>query len=197
MDTPAATRDRLITAMLDLLRQRGFHGVGLNEILSQAGAPKGVLYHHFPGGKSALAVAAIDAAVSQMLAGLERLLAAEPHFPSALGRWLDGAERQLEASGWARGCPLAAIALETTPADTELRAALDAAFTAIRGRLARALSAAGLSDAAAAAMAALLVAGYEGALLQARVAGSPDALRQTRAALIAALTAQLPAGGPS
>lgn len=197
MDTPAATRDRLITAMLDLLRQRGFHGVGLNEILSQAGAPKGVLYHHFPGGKSALAVAAIEAAVSQMLAGLERLLAAEPHFPTALGRWLDGAERQLEASGWARGCPLAAIALETTPADTELRAALDAAFTAIRSRLARALAAAGLSEAAAAAMAALLVAGYEGALLQARVAGSADALRQTRAALIAALTAQLPAGGPS
>lgn len=197
MDTPAATRDRLITAMLDLLRQRGFHGVGLNEILSQAGAPKGVLYHHFPGGKSALAVAAIEAAVSQMLAGLERLLAAEQHFPTALGRWLDGAERQLAASGWARGCPLAAIALETTPADTELRAALDAAFAAIRARLELALSAAGLSETDAAAMAALLVAGYEGALLQARVAGSPEALRQTRAALIAALTAQLPAGDSS
>lgn len=197
METPAATRDRLITAMLELLRQRGFHGVGLSEILSHAGAPKGVLYHHFPGGKSALAVAAIEAAVAQMLAGLDRLLAAEPHFPTALGRWLDGAERQLAASGWARGCPLAAIALETTPADTELRAALGAAFAAIRARLTQALTVAGLSEAAAAAMAALLLAAYEGALLQARVAGSPEALRQTRAALLAALTAQLPAGGPS
>lgn len=196
MDIPAATRDRLIHAMLDHLRLRGFHGVGLSEVLAAAGAPKGVLYHHFPGGKSALAIAAIELAVQQMLAGLDRLLAAEPHFPTALGRWLDGAERQLDASGWARGCPLAAIALETTPADTELRAALDAAFTAIRGRLARALVGAGLSESAAAAMAALLVAGYEGALLQARVAGSPEALRQIRAALIAALTAQLPAGGP-
>jgi TetR/AcrR family transcriptional repressor of lmrAB and yxaGH operons len=46
--------------MLTALRTKGFHGVGLSELLAQAQAPKGVLYHHFPGGKTELAVAAID-----------------------------------------------------------------------------------------------------------------------------------------
>ena len=57
------TRTRLITAMADALQRRGLHGVGLNEILRDAQAPKGVLYHHFPGGKTELAVAAIQAIV--------------------------------------------------------------------------------------------------------------------------------------
>src|SRR3990167_3882874 len=50
-----STRDKLITAMADALQRKGLHGVGLNELLAQAGAPKGSLYHHFPGGKSELA----------------------------------------------------------------------------------------------------------------------------------------------
>ena len=55
---PNPTRERLIAAMSDLLERRGFHGVGLSELLAQAQAPKGVLYHHFPGGKTALMKAA-------------------------------------------------------------------------------------------------------------------------------------------
>ena len=39
--------------MLGALRRKGYHGVGLNELLADANAPKGVLYHHFPGGKEA------------------------------------------------------------------------------------------------------------------------------------------------
>ena len=64
--TPPGTRDRLIAAMTDALRRRGFHGVGVSDILQQAGAPKGVLYHHFPGGKAELAVAAIDQGFGQL-----------------------------------------------------------------------------------------------------------------------------------
>ena len=55
-----STRDKLIHAMADALQRKGLHGVGLNELLEVAGAPKGSLYHHFPGGKSELAVAAIE-----------------------------------------------------------------------------------------------------------------------------------------
>ena len=47
-NTKQGTRQRLIAEMADLLQRKGFHGFGLNETLSQAQAPKGVLYYHFP-----------------------------------------------------------------------------------------------------------------------------------------------------
>jgi len=45
--------------MAQLLERQGYYGTGLNEIVQQSGAPKGSLYHYFPGGKEELAAAAI------------------------------------------------------------------------------------------------------------------------------------------
>ena len=57
-DTARPTKDRLILAAATLFRTRGYHGVGLADVLAEAKAPKGSLYHHFPNGKSDLALAA-------------------------------------------------------------------------------------------------------------------------------------------
>lgn len=167
---PPGTRDKLIGAMIHTLQHRGLHGAGLSDILAQAGAPKGVLYHHFPGGKNALAVAAIESTVSYMCAMLDKLMLSEPDPAAALQAWIERAQRGLTASGFERGCPLAAVALESTAADVEIRQALAAGFKAIRARIAQALLAAGHDAVRAEGLAALMVAAYEGGLLQARVA---------------------------
>ena len=57
MKTPD-TRLTLIKTASKLFRRKGYSGVGLSEILTAAGLPKGSLYHHFPGGKPELAAAA-------------------------------------------------------------------------------------------------------------------------------------------
>ena len=57
-NAPLPTKDRLIHAAATLFRTRGYHGVGLADVLADAKAPKGSLYHHFPNGKSDLALAA-------------------------------------------------------------------------------------------------------------------------------------------
>lgn len=57
--TPADTRSRILLAALRLFRKHGYHGVGLNDILSAADAPKGSLYHHFPDGKEEIGVAVV------------------------------------------------------------------------------------------------------------------------------------------
>jgi TetR/AcrR family transcriptional regulator, lmrAB and yxaGH operons repressor len=59
-NTDPPTRDRLVTTAARLFRQKGFHGVGLAEILDESRAPKGSLYHYFPEGKPALARAAAE-----------------------------------------------------------------------------------------------------------------------------------------
>lgn len=65
--SPASTKDRLIQSAALLFRTRGYHGVGLSDLLTHAGAPKGSLYHHFPNGKSDLALAAATWASDEML----------------------------------------------------------------------------------------------------------------------------------
>jgi TetR/AcrR family transcriptional repressor of lmrAB and yxaGH operons len=191
-DLPApGTRQRLTAAMLESLRTCGYHGVGLSRLLVAAEAPKGVLYHHFPGGKSELAVHALRTVTTQITDQLDQLVARTGDPVAALRAWMTGAERALARSGFERGCPLATVALESTATDVSLRAALAEAFTAIRGRLSAALVAAGLSQARARSLAALLVSGYEGALLQARVAGSVEVMRHTCEALLGLVEASL------
>lgn len=182
--TAAGTRDRLIMAMAAALQRRGLHGVGLNELLSRAQAPKGVLYHHFPGGKTELAVAAVRASAERVTTALDDILATGRDPVPALGEWLAAAQRSLVTSDFERGCPLATVALESTADDVELRTALADAFASVRDRLADVLNGAGVPPQRAAGLAALVVSAYEGALMQARVAGSPAPMAQSCAVLL-------------
>ena len=191
-DSPLSTRDRLIAAMLNALRRKGYHGVGLSELLAEAGAPKGVLYHHFPGGKSELAVAAIQSVVKQMTGGLQKLLTRHANLADGLQAWMVSAQKLLVGSGFEQGCPLASIALESTPDDVAIRAALADGFASIRTHLADGLQTAGITPTRSANLAALMVSAYEGALLQARVAGQVQAMQNTTEALVELIRLSLP-----
>lgn len=170
------TRDNLIDTMIDALQRKGLHGVGLSELLANAGAPKGSLYHHFPGGKTELAVAAIERVGSRAEQAFATLFGLQPDPLDALSTWLQTALGQLQGSAFERGCPLAAIALESGPEDGEIRAALASAFADIRQALQQQLQRHGYPQPEG--LAALFVALYEGGLLQARVAGSSEPLKQ-------------------
>ena len=61
------TRERLLAAAQRLFRQRGYHATGLSDILDAALAPKGSLYHHFPGGKEAIGVCVVEKISSSLL----------------------------------------------------------------------------------------------------------------------------------
>ena len=196
--TPSTTRDRLVGAMSAALQRRGLHGVGLNELLADAKAPKGVLYHHFPGGKTELAVAAIEATVQRLTLALDKLIEAQGQPLATLAAWLTAAQQRLETSSFERGCPLATVALETTTEDASIRSALASAFGQLRDKLAEMFSAHGVASARAQGLAALVVAAYEGALMQARVAGHAGPLRDVAQALLGLLENELqtPAARP-
>ncbi|WP_296269911.1 TetR/AcrR family transcriptional regulator [Pseudomonas sp. UBA6323] len=176
------TRDNLIDAMIDALQRKGLHGVGLSELLAAAGAPKGSLYHHFPGGKTELAVAAIERVGQRAEQAFAALFERQPDPLDALSAWLQSALGQLQNSAFERGCPLAAVALESGPDDQEIRAALANAFMVIRHALQQQLQRHGYPQSQG--LAALFVALYEGGLLQARVAGSSEPLKQAVTTLL-------------
>ena len=65
------TRSRILTAAQRLFRKHGYHATGLNDILELASAPKGSMYHHFPGGKEAIGVCVIEDITRGLLGLLE------------------------------------------------------------------------------------------------------------------------------
>ena len=48
MDQPHDTRTQILSTGRRLTAQQGYTGVGLSELLKQAGVPKGSFYHYFP-----------------------------------------------------------------------------------------------------------------------------------------------------
>lgn len=120
---PLPTKDRLIRAAAQLFRVRGYHGVGLNDLLEAADAPKGSLYHHFPNGKSDLALAAAHWASDEML----RLMAAS--FDGA-GTFQDGfttlchkLAKLFDLAGRADGCPISTVLFDGPDNDAFRQAA--------------------------------------------------------------------------
>lgn len=109
---PRPTKDRLIRAAAHLFSIRGYHGVGLAEILTEAKAPKGSMYHHFPNGKSDLAMASATWASDQIL-----LLIAASFEPS--DSFVEGATTLchkladlFEVTGKWSGCPISSTLFE-------------------------------------------------------------------------------------
>lgn len=181
--SPIGSRQRLTDTMEDLLRRQGYAATGLSQLLSAAQAPKGVLYHHFPGGKQALAEAAIAAALVKVLAAMEQLFVRTPDPLDAIDLWTQSAAQMLKKSQFARGCPFATIALEAAASDDVLQQALALAFSAMRARIGAQFERSGTDPARAQAWATLILSTYEGGLLLARAQRSTAPLLEAMGTL--------------
>lgn len=180
-------RKTLIWTAARLFRRHGYAGTGLNEILAESGAPRGSLYHYFPGGKEEIGAAAVEAAgrmVTDTLADLAETADSPADF---VRRYMTMLAGWLEASSFRDGCPITTTLLETTPESDLIAAAGRTAFadwrTVIEGLLARH----GWPPDRAEPAAAFVVAGLEGALVMARVEQSARPIETTADALCAFL----------
>jgi TetR/AcrR family transcriptional repressor of nem operon len=68
------TRDNILASGQRLMASKGFSAVGLNEILTTAGVPKGSFYHYF-GSKDAFGEALLESYFQAYLADVDRTLA--------------------------------------------------------------------------------------------------------------------------
>ena len=157
----------MIRAAIDLLCERGYAGTSFGDVIERSGAPRGSIYHHFPGGKQQL----VTEAVQRYTAGILRALdhAAESGGAVDLVRvFVDVVRSGLRASDFRRGCAIAAVTLDATPADAALLELTAESFQAWRSRIAAAFRRDGATEARARRLATLVVAAVEGALILAR-----------------------------
>ncbi len=122
------TKQMIVRAAADLMQRRGYIGTGVAEILSQAEAPRGSLYYHFPGGKREIAIEAIRYSGRLFARDLERIAAESPSlngYFQALGVL---SKRDLIVSDYDAGCPVAATALDVPNDEHDILAACAIAF---------------------------------------------------------------------
>jgi AcrR family transcriptional regulator len=166
------------------LAEKGPQRTSFSEVLAAAGAPRGSLYHHFPGGKDELVLGALDAAGAWAEQGLEPL-AGRPAPDIARG-FIDLWRSILERSHFAAGCAVAAVTVASE--EPELQARSAQVFRQWRARLAALLAEGGVARNRAEAIAASLIAGCEGAVILSRAERSIAPFNLVAAELIAAVT---------
>jgi TetR/AcrR family transcriptional repressor of lmrAB and yxaGH operons len=184
------TRAKLVDATGELLRRQGYHATGLADIVAESGAPRGSLYFHFPGGKDELARAALEAEGARWRARIGEVVAAAADLDGAIAAIIELLGDDLEASRFQHGCPVAAVALEST--SEAVREAVAAHYAAWRRAIAAHLADAGVAAAPARQLAVVALSAIEGALLLARVERSRAPLVTVGAALRAMVAAIAP-----
>src|ERR1700722_1272377 len=65
------SRMRMVRSAAALFGSRGLSATSFSDVVADSGAPRGSIYHHFPGGKKQLAEDAIGWTSEQILAHLQ------------------------------------------------------------------------------------------------------------------------------
>jgi TetR/AcrR family transcriptional repressor of lmrAB and yxaGH operons len=168
-------RARMVRSAAMLMRERGIHGVGLREIVTHSGGPRGSLGRYFPGGKTQLMTEAIDVALAGVYDGLDRTLVEAETFSDAIGMIVAPWRRVLVDHDFALGCPLTATIVDAADND-DLRVHVSEQLDRWQAAVADVYVKFGDPPAEANEQSTLLLAALEGALILARARRSTEPL---------------------
>ena len=189
---PDAPRMVLIRAGVAVLTEKGFSAVGIEEILSAAGVPKGSFYHYFAS-KEAFGLALIDAYADYFTRKLDRCFSDESRLPlDRLRGFFDDVRDGMARFGYRRGCLVGNLGQEMGTLPESFRDRLSATLRDWEERTAGCLSAAQAAGQVApgadcAALARFFWIGWEGAVLRAKLERGPAALNDFATGFLALL----------
>ncbi|MFL0358475.1 TetR/AcrR family transcriptional regulator [Curtobacterium flaccumfaciens] len=174
------TRQRILDTAEEIMSHKGYAAVGLNEVLGEAGVPKGSFYHWF-GSKDAFGEALIESYFKHYLAGMDDILARPGTGADRLGAyWQDFYDMQAfnECQG---KCLVVKLGAEVADLSETMRLALIAGTSAIANRIERMIQD-GVTDGsvtidvAPSELALDLYTGWIGASVLAKINRAPESL---------------------
>jgi AcrR family transcriptional regulator len=168
-------RARMVRSAATLIRERGIHGVGLREIVTHSGGPRGSLGRYFPGGKTQLMTEAIDLVVAELSDEVDQALTEAETFPDAIGVIVAPWRRLLVDHDFALGCPLAATVVDAAD-NHDLRLHVNELLAQWQATVADVYVKFGDTAAVADEQSTVLLAALEGALILARARRSTKPL---------------------
>jgi AcrR family transcriptional regulator len=187
----ADSRTRMLLSASYLLGRRGLHGTSFRDVIEHSGAPRGSIYHHFPGGKAQLMTDAIRL-LSTQGADSAPDLDRDPVYIlwNVIQRWVD----LLRDSDFAAGCPVLAVIADGFDGDEDLAKAASDFFAMTQLAVGYGLAQRGVEAERARRAASLLTSSIEGAVMLCRAHRSLDTLQDVGVELEAYLRDLLPAG---
>jgi len=170
------TRDRIVQTSAELFRRQGYTGTGVKQIVAEASAPFGSIYHFFPGGKEQLGAEVIrwSGAIYGELGPLFFTTDADP--VKATRAFFAGAAQTLVETDYADACPIATVALEVSSTNEPMREACADVFNGWIDGLTALLTGYGLTRKRSRALAISMLNALEGAFVLARALRSTEPL---------------------
>src|SRR5437879_12908828 len=120
---PPQTRDRIVETSAELFRRQGFASTGVKQIVAEASAPFGSLYHFFPGGKEQLGAEVVRWSGRQYGLVGEAVFGPAPDVVAGVHDFFAGAADTLRETGYEDACPIATAALGVSRVSEPLSAA--------------------------------------------------------------------------
>ena len=188
---PTDTRDRIVDASAELFRRHGYNGTGVKQIVAEAKAPFGSLYHFFPGGKEQLGAEVIRWSGRQYGQLGEAVFGPAPDVVTGVQDFFAGAAEELRETGYSDACPIATVALEVSSTSEPLREACAEVFEEWIAGLTWRFAQAGIDAGRARGLAISMLAGLEGAFVLSRALRSTEPLAVAGAAAAARVQAAL------
>jgi TetR/AcrR family transcriptional regulator, lmrAB and yxaGH operons repressor len=174
-----STRDRMIGATITLMRRSGFSGAGINEVIRESGAPKGSLYHYFPGGKEQLATEALLDYSRGVLAFMDAAMANETAAAAKVKALFGALARRLETGEFQSSCAAGTVTLDLEPETEPLRRVIAGLFSDWVDLIARHFAIADRRRAKS--FAGLVLTAIEGAYVRGRAERSSKPFREAGA----------------
>jgi len=172
-----STRQRIVDTSAELLRRQGYVATGVKQIVTEAQAPFGSLYHHFPGGKEQLGAEAVRTSGALYAQLIPAIFDPAPDPPTAVRMFFAGAAEHLVETGYADACPIATIALEVSSTSEPMRAACADVFESWIAAGTPRFTDAGLPRDTARELVIAMICALEGAFVLARASRSTEPLR--------------------
>jgi TetR/AcrR family transcriptional regulator, lmrAB and yxaGH operons repressor len=173
---PRSTRDRMVDSAAVLLREYGTAATTIDAVLAHSSAPRGSVYHHFPGGRRELLAAAVTRAGGTLADRLHDYVDTADSPSAVLRRFASLWRSRLVATDYRSGCPLLAVAVDHPADEPELADLVRTIIGRWTDELRGGLVDQGVPPARAATLAALVLASVEGAVVLCRVEGDPTPL---------------------
>jgi AcrR family transcriptional regulator len=179
---PAPTRERIVERSAELFRRQGFVGTGVKQIVAEASAPFGSIYHFFPGGKEQLGeeVIRFSGALYGQLIDAFFKPGGDP--VAATREFFAAAATLLRESDYADACPIATVALEVSNTNEPMRLACAEVFESWVDGASERFVQCGLPRKRARALAFSMIGSLEGAFVLARAMRSTEPLEVAGAA---------------
>jgi AcrR family transcriptional regulator len=184
---PASTKDRIMETTAELFRRYGYTGTGLKQILAEANAPFGSLYHFFPDGKAQLGQEVVRRSGLMYQELVEAVFDAAPDVVTGTRDCFTGAAETLRQTDYADACPIETVALEVASTNERLRIATADVFGGWIAAGTERFAAAGIPPAEARELAIAFICALEGAFVLCRAMRTTEPLEVAGEQAVAAV----------